>query len=633
MASPPADLIDAWCPEALPVAHGLHPVSPLLAVCSVDGELSVVDIARRARVAAATVSISEARGGTLVLGGGAARPLVAWVGAQGLPWLWAFTEAESAGPASSPVCLDGVADFLPTLSQGRAHCRRLWLSAHGRPWLVCGAETGGGLISNGRVATHLEGAERIIGAGASPDGRRLAILREDGTLAIIEDPTREASLTDALGPSLLVEGVTACPIATLRPERLRLPLGVARRALRGHDGAFPGVAEIHWVDDELLTVAYVGPGERERHGYGALRPRRQLLCVSVESEGSLCVLEQIPLPSSVDLGVQVLRSEHPLCTVVEGGAPQWCWLAPQPHGAMVGSVGRRRPVCFVEPEALMAHAGSLRGHVAHLEGLRALGLRWDGREILLDRLRPDAQRLGPHRVEHDAVVGGLRTGLVEPIWVRSDEVQVLAADPEQADRVLHYRPPEVASPRVLVHPSLSRVPDEVRWRRSGRPPVRLLSVDVDEDGEYLAMWRAPGGVELWSLRVSDRLKAWTLWTARVSLGVRVMLDVAEPGYLPAMFILEAIGLVVDEEGEQGGGHMRISVRALEFGDASPHWLGVMTVPVASGVDVEGSEAVSRWLGGLRPTSSSGQEWSRSGDEATFKVVTDQGGRGGQGERR
>ncbi len=542
--------------------HALHPRVPHLATCDADGHLRVGALGDNAPLATAQIALGQGVGPVLAHGGSAQRPMLAWVGDDGLPWLWAYGQQE--GLASAPTRLEHVERFVPRWSGGSGAVQGVWLSGHGRrSWVVFDIHPGGALLSNGRLSVHLDPPRRIIGAAASPNGDRVAILGADGLLQVFEDPQNDpCEQTDALGPALLLENVAACPAFTLRPAHIKLPIGGPKGFFSGHANAFWPVSHLQWVDAQRIAVHYQGPNQ---HKSASLEPEGRFFLLEVFDDAEIELLDERPLPGRVAPGGQIIESGHPLYPkTFEGMA----WLVPDPRGALCISSQWGRQPAFIDAQTLSAAHQSVRwGHPRALEALRSLGLRWDGQEILLDTLRPDI-------VKAFGGEGARPSGPVEPVVVYDDGVQRLFIDPEHAERIVLFRPSDVPVGRILFHPVLSRLPDYARWRAKGGPTVRLVDFAIDAKGEILAMWRRPGGVEMWSLYVGDRLKAWRMPWRQDVVGRKLLLRDNEPGFLPTMVILEA---------KSGG---KVSVSALDFGDRAPTALGEVTSAAIEALQIE-----------------------------------------------
>lgn len=226
------------------------------------------------------------------------------------------------------------------------------------------------------------------------------------------------------------------------------------------------------------------------------------------------------LPKRVDARAIRLnpdRAQHP-------GAGEWL-ASPTPEGANLvplhGGPARKLPLRDID-EALARDMG---GHPAHASALHHLGLRWDGEEIYLDCLR-DGTR---------GIIGA------PDLTLEAANGVVLHSSREQADRVFWRNADPVIW--VLPHPALARVPHPVRHLpASARPRVRMEAWGLDPEGVYLGLWRTLGThsqIELWSVRAHDRLKAWPFHPGPG--GARVILRRPEPGHLPILWALQAVG--------------------------------------------------------------------------------------------
>ena len=514
----PFDLPDPS--QALPLLHALHPSLPHLATCDASGHLQILDLDALTPLNHHSASLDHASGLTLAIGGPPSRPLVAWIDPSGTPHLWAYTAKE--GLAASPCPLPTLARFRPEISGARFDA--LWLTSAGsRTWAVLSASPSGGLIANGR-------------------------------LILIRDPHPHDATTDPLGPCLLAEIDAACPLPTLVPTTLQLPLGFRRPRLRHHPNLFTPATRLRWTSPQTLSITWAGPDLLKP---ADLRIDRQSIRVDLSLDPPST--PATPLPSTLDFETIAL-DDHP-------DGPRW--LSPQPNGATLHAQGHDRPLSFI-PTSSLPDLTPL-GHPRCALALSRLGLRWDGTEVTLDTLRADAlSRLG----DPDS---STRTGPVRPDTRVEGHSFTLLADSSRADRLLLLRPPSRPSPRVLPHPVLNLIPDHVRRRPLDRPRVDLLASAIDALEDYLAVWRRPGGVELWSLRAGDRLKAWPFPAAPGQADRRLILIGDDPDYLPELLILEA-------PAPPGDADRAVLVARVEFGDPHVQPLGHLLIPPTTRLD-------------------------------------------------
>ncbi len=382
------------------------------------------------------------------------------------------------------------------------------------------------------------------------------------TLAIGGPPSRplvawiDPSGTPHLWAYTAKEGLAAspCPLPTLVPTTLQLPLGFRRPRLRHHPNLFTPATRLRWTSPQTLSITWAGPDLLKP---ADLRIDRQIIRVDLSLDPPST--PATPLPSTLDFETIAL-DDHP-------DGPRW--LSPQPNGATLHAQGHDRPLSFI-PTSSLPDLTPL-GHPRCALALSRLGLRWDGTEVTLDTLRADAlSRLG----DPDS---STRTGPVRPDTRVEGHSFTLLADSSRADRLLLLRPPSRPSPRVLPHPVLNLIPDHVRRRPLDRPRVDLLASAIDALEDYLAVWRRPGGVELWSLRAGDRLKAWPFPAAPGQADRRLILIGDDPDYLPELLILEA-------PAPPGDADRAVLVARVEFGDPHVQPLGHLLIPPTTRLD-------------------------------------------------
>jgi len=209
-----------------------------------------------------------------------------------------------------------------------------------------------------------------------------------------------------------------------------------------------------------------------------------------------------------------------------------------------------------------------------LKSLWARGLRWDG----VDPVDGLSQREW----------GELRGG--EWVVVDGKTVALHVID-GQADRVFLCAKAG-GVPKVLGHPISKLGSEEMRRRAVDRPGVDLMAASLNNDEQYLALWRRPKGVELWSVRAGDRLCAWPLsgaggWPRRIVHGEE------DPAFLPTLFALEGVGPQEDP-------WVQIRVYRLEFGVTEAESIGCLEVPWNHGgeeIEPIGFEGTSWRVGG------------------------------------
>lgn len=292
-------------------------------------------------------------------------------------------------------------------------------------------------------------------------------------------------------------------------------------------------ARVTCREDERAEVLCFLPGD---DGMGV---QRALLLV--HAGGGEALVERVQwLPPFVDARVR--------SCVVDG---ERVLRSPTSNGAWFLKEGTLEKLRFVGAE-------ELRGpHMRHTPVLRRLGLRWDGEELYLDRFSQDQMRFYQGAREEEWPSGPLQ----EPQEVLdADKTHLLKLQDDDASRVLWWRIADKEGPWVLPHPSLARILGSMRHESTTRPRVALRAWGFDPEGDYLALWRNPGGVELWSLRAHDRLKAWA-WGGRGGGRARVLLRREETPYVPLLFVLET-------DGED------VQVARVEFGDHGVRALGV-----------------------------------------------------------
>lgn len=538
--------------QELPARVALHPTLPHLLTIDAAGVVDVLDlkgevptsIARRSRTAS---PVDPAFG--VAIGGPEARPLAAWIDPEGV-WLWAYTAAD--GPAATPTCLSGLARFLGERQGRRDRFERVLLAGgrSGRWWLGLTVEGGGFLVSNGRLSTLGGPRQQLLALAADPTGHRVALLTDDGALTLIEDPQQDDPESDPLGPALLDQHHTACPIEATSPVCVELELP--------HAGTFGPAARLWWRPDMIAAVTLCDGLATAPDGW----PLRHLHRCRLDGLDPVELDEQ-PLPSDLDFMLQPLDDA---CSR---------WLDPAPQSVIFWSADTNARE-LVPLERLVADGPPvLEGHPALAAPLFKLGLRWDGAELYHDRLRPDLARAWGRR--------WTAPPLAEPAWTGPLDVQrawtspcgdyLLLMEAAQADRLLLMPTASPAEARVLPHPQLLRVPREVLLATARRPPVVLRSLAFDAATPYLGMWRHPGGVELWSLRAADRLKAWPVPRWDRAFASRLVLRPGPPGYLPSLLMLAALS--------RTDGSMEVEVGAVEFGERRVRVLGVAHLPATT----------------------------------------------------
>lgn len=246
------------------------------------------------------------------------------------------------------------------------------------------------------------------------------------------------------------------------------------------------------------------------------------------------IVKSQPMPPTADIHCVRLPREHPL------HPGEGVWLAsPRPEGAIVHRLDARDVPKKVGLEAIdLELAREIGGHPRHANRLRRLGLRWDGEELYIDRLRTATQHLAAEATLRLDAAHGVRLGTHET----------------HADRVF-WTAPDDDTTWVLPHADLARVPAVLRNGPSdNRPEVRLEAWATDGEGEYLGLWRTAGDrsiLELWSLRAHDRLKPWLIGAPQGAC--RLILERPDPAYLPVLYALTA------SDGD-------VLIREVEFGD-------------------------------------------------------------------